>query len=146
MKVKGLDGKAYTWNLVGYVPNNDSTRPRSSLHKAVRQLLQKLYPLDRILEELPLPGSGGLFIDFFVPGERLVVEAHGVQHYEFVQHFHQNPLGFINAKKRDRRKRDWINLNGLKLVELPYNENEDAWRNRIINCGTETSSCRETDN
>jgi very-short-patch-repair endonuclease len=132
MKIKGLDGKLHTWSLTNHVPLKDATRPRSELHKQVRELLLELYPIERILEEVPLPGSGGLSADFYIPGSKLIVEAHGRQHYEFVQMFHRDMFGFIEHKKRDKRKREWAEINNITVVELPYNEDINEWRKRIL--------------
>tara|TARA_R100001230_G_C5556573_1_gene82519 strand:- start:421 stop:552 length:132 start_codon:yes stop_codon:yes gene_type:complete len=40
-------------------------------------------------------------------------------------------LGFAKAKKRDREKLEWCELNGITVVELSYEEDEDEWRTRL---------------
>ncbi len=132
MKIIGLDGRTYTWKLQGYVPLLNDDRPRSALHKAAKELLYNIYPLDRILEEVHLPGSGELYVDFFIPTRKLMVEVNGEQHYRFIQYFHQDLIGFLDSKKRDKKKRDWAEINTLQIVELPYNETIAQWRERII--------------
>lgn len=131
MKVNGLDNRVYPWRLTNHVPLNNDSVERSSYHILARELLRTLYPLDRILEELPLPGSYGLTVDFYVPVHKLMVEVHGKQHYEFTPYFHTNIMGFWASKKRDKDKRSWAELNNLYLVELPYNESTEQWRERI---------------
>lgn len=131
MKAIGLNGKEYTWKLIGHVPLGDDERSRSKFHLTARELLTKLFALDRILEEVPLPGSDGLTADFFILAERLMVEVHGQQHYQFVPHFHVDKLGFFASKKRDMNKRKWCELNNICLVELPYQESSDEWAKRI---------------
>lgn len=131
MKVIGLNGREFTWKLVGHVPLGDDEQKRSQFHLAARDLLTKLFPCDRILEEVPLPGSGGLAADFFIPAEMLMVEVHGQQHYNFIPHFHTDRLGFLLSKKRDATKRYWCKLNNICLVELPYNEVPHEWSRRI---------------
>lgn len=131
MKVKGLDNRLYNWKLLNHVPLGDDERNRSKYHLAARQLLTQLFPTDRVLEEVPLPGSGGLTADFLIPAEKLIIEVHGEQHYKYVMHFHGSLLGFIAARKRDMNKKRWCELNGIRLVELPYTEAVDEWRRRI---------------
>jgi hypothetical protein len=97
----------------------------------VRVLLRKLFPFDVRMEEVPLPGSGGLKADFIILSEKLMVEVHGRQHYEFVQHFHRTPEGFREAKQRDANKRKWCDINGIRYVECPYNESVEQWERRI---------------
>jgi hypothetical protein len=135
MKVKGLDGKLHNWKLVGHVPLGDDSRPRSQFHVNARNLLTKIFPADRILEEVPLPGSSGLTADFYIPSQKLMIEVHGEQHYKYVPHFHQNILGFFAAKKRDETKRRWCAINHIALVELNYKENIDEWHQRILSRG-----------
>lgn len=134
MRVTGFDGRVRTWNLSGHdgVPDTGS-----SYHQRARLLLSQLFPTDRRLEEVTLPGSkrrGGrdLRADFFLPMRRLVVEAHGEQHYKFVLDWHKTPLGFIQAQQRDRDKEEWCELNGIGYVALPHWESDDEWSRRIL--------------
>lgn len=131
MKVKGLDGREYTWPPKGHVVNYDDRRKRSEPHLKCRELLREMYPLDRVLEEVPLPGSNKLSADFYLPWRNIVIEVHGRQHYEFVQFFHGTKMNFIDAKNRDLKKIHWCNENNIGVVELPYNENNEEWRERI---------------
>lgn len=133
MKVKGLDGKTYQWKLVGHVPLGDDIQRRSQYHLQARDLLTELFSMDRILEEVPLPGTNGLTADFFIPANKLMIEVHGEQHYQFVPHFHINLLGFFGSKKRDANKRQWCEINNICLIELPHFEETHEWRRRIIN-------------
>jgi hypothetical protein len=131
MKVRGLDNREYAWNLTGLQVNADDLRPRSSLHKAARELLNELYPTSPVLEEVPLPGSGQLKADFYLSRQKLMVEVHGEQHYKFNKHFHGTKANFIDACKRDANKQEWCQINNIKLVVLPHWEDVDGWRTRI---------------
>jgi len=130
MKVKDLKGKWHNWNLSSNVNNSKSARPRSSGHLRARELLKEIYPLDQVLEELPLPGTL-LFCDFFLPLRRLMIEVHGKQHFEFVAYFHGSAEGFVASKKRDSEKTEWASINNLKQVILPDTEGNNEWRRRI---------------
>lgn len=130
MKVRDFNNREYNWPPAGHQPTFDETRPRSELHLRVRALLRQMYPTAGILEEVPLPGSG-LFADFYLPLRKVVVEAHGKQHYEFTPHFHGDRRNFIAGQNRDQKKRDWCYMNNIRVVILPYSENEDEWRERI---------------
>lgn len=137
MKVEGLNGREYVWNFSKY-HKRKKRGGKSKHHEAVRALLLELFPSERYYEEVTLPGTRTragdklLFADFFVPGLSLVVEVHGRQHYEYVPHFHKTKMGFVNAKRRDREKKEWCELNGFAYAELPYNE-EDEWKTLILN-------------
>tara|TARA_R100000656_G_scaffold123878_1_gene100949 strand:- start:170 stop:445 length:276 start_codon:yes stop_codon:yes gene_type:complete len=88
-----------------------------------------MYPTQRILEEVPLPGTR-LFADFYIPDRQIIIEVHGRQHYEFVAHFHGSRMGFLQSKANDDLKREWCVLNNIQLIVLPYDKKDD-WRTYI---------------
>lgn len=135
MRVKGLDNREYP-----FTPKSKSKNKESSGHSIARELLKELYPNYSILEEIELPGTKldmkkNLYADFYIPGMKLIIEIHGRQHYEFTPFFHKNIYDFYNSKKRDRRKIDWCDINGITYIELPDSESKDEWRRRIGNAG-----------
>lgn len=131
MKVVDLSGKTHTLSLKEYQVGLNDTRPRSKGHLNARGLLRKLFPLDVIAEEVPVPGEH-LFLDFFLPGRKMVVEVQGEQHDSYTPFFHKTTVKFYQSKGRDRRKAEWCEYNNFKLIELPDNEDEQAWLKRLI--------------
>jgi hypothetical protein len=132
MKVQGLDGRQHSWSLTGYRVNANSTRPRSTYHLAARSLLTEMFPVIPILEEVWLPGSGNLRLDFYLPQKKMAVEVHGEQHYgEAVHYFHRGKGGFNVAMHNDGKKREWCELNDIRLVVLKYSDGEDEWKRQI---------------
>lgn len=131
MIVYDLDGNEYNWQLVGHKIN--IARAKSSLHLRARALLSQLYPTLQILEEVPINvhRSEVLYLDLYLPLKKLCVETHGPQHYKFVAHYHNNALGFMRHKKRDREKQEWCEINGITLVELPFDESDEQWLNKL---------------
>jgi hypothetical protein len=132
MKVVDFNGNKYSWPPKGYEVNFDDIRPRSELHLRCRELLRKLYPTQPILEEVPIPGEN-LFCDFYLPRRNMVIECNGEQHYTFMRHFHGTYTSFAKHKARDERKLQWCNINNIKFIVLPYNENDEQWQKKIIN-------------
>lgn len=137
MKVLGINGIEYVWNLSEYDIFNDDKRKRSKYHIRARQLLKELFNSYRILEEVKLPGSterykkSVLYLDFYIPTIKLAIEVHGQQHYEYSPFFHKSRADFLKSKARDEDKIDWCQLNDIKLITLKYSESEDEWRKRI---------------
>lgn len=137
MKVKGINGKDYVWNLTDYDVFYDDNRKRSKYHIRARNLLKETYHSYRILEEVKLPGStelhrkSVLYLDFYIPSIRLAVEVHGEQHYEYKPFFHKSKADFLKAKARDEDKIAWCELNDINIIILKYSESEDEWRERI---------------
>lgn len=137
MKVVGINGKEYVWNLTGYNVFNDDGRKRSKYHLRARNLLKEIYNSYRILEEVKLPGSTALhrksvlYLDFYIPTINKAFEVHGQQHYEYCEFFHKSRADFIKGQARDEDKRTWCELNGIDLITLKYSESDDEWRKRI---------------
>lgn len=137
MKVIGINGKEYIWNLADYNVFNDDKRKKSKFHIRARNLLKELFHSYRILEEVKLPGStelhrkSVLYLDFYIPSIKLAVEVHGKQHYEFCAFFHRSKADFLKAKARDEDKITWCELNDIRLITLKYTESDDEWRQRI---------------
>ncbi len=133
-RVMGLDGRERQWKLRRRAVTEDQTAGKSAPHLLVRALLRRLYPFEARLEEVYLPGSNGLTADFYLPGQQLIVEAHGRQHFEFVSHFHKDRIGYLRAQQRDRQKQDWCELNDILYCALPDDESEAEWEGRIRGC------------
>tara|TARA_B100000315_G_scaffold84248_1_gene77230 strand:+ start:114 stop:1271 length:1158 start_codon:yes stop_codon:yes gene_type:complete len=60
-------------------------------------------------------------IDIYIPSKNIGIEYNGEQHYRPVDWFGGNE-GFLNQQKRDERKRDLCETNGLPLIEWRFNE------------------------
>lgn len=139
MKVFGINGKEYVWNLSNYDVKNDNTRKRSQYHIRARLLLKDIYNSYRILEEVKLPGStakhkkGVLYLDFYIPQIKKAFEVHGQQHYEYSPFFHKTRADFLLAKAKDEDKIEWCELNDIDLVVLKYSDTDEEWRKQIEN-------------
>jgi very-short-patch-repair endonuclease len=139
MKVCGINGKEYIWNLSGYDVKANSTRKRSKYHLRARELLKDIYHSYRILEEVKLPGStathrkGVLYLDFYIPQIKKAIEVHGQQHYEYNAFFHKSKADFILSKAKDEDKIAWCELNGIAIVTLKYSDLDEQWRQQIEN-------------
>ena len=135
MKALGLDEQYHNWKITGHIPKNNDGRGRSEYHLRARSLLKKIFPTCQILEEIPAPVRKGqvLYLDFFLPLHNLCIEVHGEQHYKFIPFYHGSSLGFAKSKKRDREKLEWCKINGIVVVEFPYNEDDNDWERRIKN-------------
>lgn len=137
MKVKGINGKEYIWNLTGYNVFDDDKRKRSKYHVRARNLLKEIFNSYRILEEVKLPGStelhrkSVLYLDFYIPSIKLAVEVHGEQHYDYSPFFHKSKADFLKSKARDEDKIAWCELNDINIIVLKYSESEHEWRQRI---------------
>lgn len=116
MKLKDLSGKEYHLDIRSVkFPMRSEASCKSKIQYQCGQIIQKRFPFDIILEEIPVPGER-LFIDFFIPTRRLAFEIQGGQHEKFSQFFHGTTRGFEESKARDIRKKEWCELNNITLI------------------------------
>lgn len=132
MKVKGLDGRVYGWSFHGCNVGKVDEVPRSGLHLKVRACLKGLFPTESILEEVSLPGSGGLSADFYLPVRKTIVEAHGEQHFRMIAFFHHDRAGWTRQQKLDRNKLEWAAINNIRLVSLHHDEDLQQWTDKLL--------------
>jgi hypothetical protein len=136
MKIIGLDQKEYAWNITKY---NESHENCSIPHSRARILLHNLFPYDQIYEEVVIPGikteinNRPLLLDFYIHFHRIAIEVQGEQHHKHIQFFHHNKLEYFRSRKLDSLKRQWCRINGITLVELPYNMSDQDWEHTIKN-------------
>jgi len=97
---------------------------RGKFQSEVGDILSELYPGDVICEEFPCSGEN-LALDFFVPRKKVAVEVQGRQHHQFVEFFHGDKAGFDKQKARDRRKQEWCEINGIRLVKIDTGEDRE---------------------
>lgn len=60
--------------------------------------------------------------DFYIPSKNIIIEFHGIQHYEFVKYFHKNPEEFKNRMLRDAMKENYAKENGFKYIVIKYTD------------------------
>ncbi len=139
MRVTGINGREYAWNLTSYSVDANDKRKRSKFHVRARKLLKTIFHSYRILEEVKLPGStashrkGVLYLDFYLPQIMMAIEVHGQQHYKYTPFFHKNKADFAIAKAKDEDKISWCELNKIDIIILKYSDSDEQWREQIEN-------------
>lgn len=64
--------------------------------------------------------NGKYRFDFYLPYERVIIEVHGAQHYEYTKSFYQKESDFKKAQERDRRKISYCLARNIKIYCIPY--------------------------
>jgi len=90
--------------------------------KELLEIVQKIFPNQRIELEYNIAARGALFLDLYLPRLKLAFEFDGDQHGRFVEHFHKDRQGFINARKRDFEKERLCEEQGITLIRIKYGE------------------------
>ena len=95
----------------------------SKLCDQVFSVVKELFPQAKLRREVPVTFRGQkLFLDIFVPQFNLVIEVHGKQHDEFIEHFHVDAAGFKASKRRDALKEEWASEQGYIMIILRENQ------------------------
>lgn len=73
-------------------------------------------------------------IDIAIPDQKVAIEYHGRQHFEYIEHFHKNYDNFVRGKARDLQKKEHILKNGWCYIEFTYHDKltEDTISTRIF--------------
>lgn len=129
MLYKDLNGEQHK---VNFARKRNRERAKSKLHEKALSIIKELVPLTIVCEEVPIKIKRGktLYLDIFLPDYNIAIEVHGKQHYEFVKAFHGYAHRFGRAQLNDTLKREWCELNGIRIIELKYNEIGE-WADRI---------------
>ena len=86
------------------------------------EIVKQLFPNQRIEFEHNVADRGALFLDIFLPRLDLAFEYDGIQHFQYIEHFHGDRMGFAKARKRDAEKDDACENKGITLIRVAYNE------------------------
>lgn len=123
-RLHALDIRPSKW------PRRSEADCKSHLQWTVSQKIDELFPRDVILEEFHVPGEN-LYIDFFLPRKRIAVEVHGAQHYCYSEFFHGSKELFKQSQERDRRKKNWCEINNIRYIEIRFDDDEETVINKL---------------
>ncbi|MEH6938331.1 hypothetical protein V7056_10780 [Bacillus sp. JJ664] len=62
--------------------------------------------------------------DIIIPSQNLIIEVHGIQHFEFHEHFHRTEAGFRKEQENDRNKKEYAERLGYFFMVIDYREHE----------------------
>lgn len=93
-------------------------KSRSKIQFNSKQKLKKIWENHVVFEEFPVAGSKMSF-DFYNANKKIAIEVQGRQHTKYVPFFHgKNKINFISQMRRDHQKREFCNINEIKLIEV----------------------------
>jgi very-short-patch-repair endonuclease len=130
MRVLGLDGKYKKISFFQNKSPDDDSMYKSKYHLLARNIIRGIFG-DQIYEEVHIPGEG-FYLDFFLPGRKIIVEVNGQQHYTQNNFFHKDKSDFLKQKRNDKKKKEFAEINGFSFVELAFNESEEEWKNKLL--------------
>ena len=96
-------------------------KSRSKIQFKVKQFLKNYWENQIVYEEFPVYGSR-MTVDIVNATKRIAIEGQGRQHKEFNKFFHKTRGNYLESIKRDHLKRQWLEKNNFKLIEIEEEE------------------------
>lgn len=91
---------------------------RSKRQFTVKQFIKSEWKNQVVFEELPVAGTK-MSLDFYNATKKIAIEVQGAQHTKYVPHFHNNQkINFFHQLRRDKQKKEFCEINGIKLIEI----------------------------
>ncbi len=131
MKFLSTNGRLHSLDLrPSKWPRRSEENCKSHLQWTVSQQIDKVFPKEIVLEEFHVPGEK-LYADFFLPRKRIIIEVHGAQHYCYSEFFHGSKELFKQSQERDKRKKEWCEINNITYVEIRFDDTEQDIINKL---------------
>ena len=116
MRLYNVYGKLQSKQVTRFLVDWDKPC-RSKVQFKTKQFLKKFWENQVVYEEFPVYGTK-MKVDILNATKKIAVEANGIQHGEFVEHFHTHPANYLKSIRRDWKKTEWLESNGFDLIEI----------------------------
>ena len=121
MRLYNIHGKLQNKNVRKYLIDWES-KSRSKVQTKVKNFLQPHWENHVVYEEFPVYGTR-MHVDIVNVTKKIAIEVQGKQHTSFNKFFHNNSrLNYLNSIKRDVQKREWLEKNRFKVIEIEEDE------------------------
>ena len=117
MRLYNIHGKLQNRNVAKFLIKWGG-KSRSLIQKEVKKFLKTYWENQVVYEEFPVYGTR-MKVDILNATKKIAIEVNGPQHNSFNKFFHNNSrMSYLNSIKRDYQKREWLEKNKFKIIEL----------------------------
>jgi hypothetical protein len=117
MRLYNINGKLQSRNVSKYLIKWEG-KSRSLIQKEVKKFLKTYWENQVVYEEFPVYGTR-MKVDILNATKKIAVEVNGPQHSSFNKFFHNNSrMNYLESIKRDYQKREWLEKNNFKIIEV----------------------------
>jgi len=120
MTLLDIKGRLVSKNSTRFLIKWDE-KSRSKIQFKVKQFLKPFWKTQIVYEEFPVYGTQ-MKVDILNATHKIAIEVNGIQHEEFSEFFHGHPVNYLKSFNRDSLKRNWLEENGFKLIEIRQSE------------------------
>ena len=123
MRLYDIKGRLRSKNVSKFLIDWDK-KSRSKIQFKTKKFLELFWGNHIVYEEFPVFGTRQK-VDILNATIKVAVEVQGKQHSSFNKFFHSNSRSkYLESIKRDVTKRQWLEANNYKLIEVEENEIE----------------------
>ena len=94
---------------------------KSKIQFKVKEFLKPYWKNHIVYEEFPVYGTR-MKVDIVNATKKIAIEVQGRQHKEFNKFFHKTRANYLASIKRDQQKREWLEKNNFKVIEVEEEE------------------------
>jgi len=117
MRLYNINGKLQSRNVSKYLIKWGG-KSRSLIQREVKKFLKTYWKNQVVYEEFPVYGTR-MKVDILNATKKIAVEVNGPQHSSFNKFFHKNSrMNYLESIKRDYQKREWLEKNNFKIIEV----------------------------
>ena len=121
MRLYNVYGKLQSRKVSKYIIDWGA-KSKSNIQFKTKQFLKPYWQNHIVYEEFPVYGTR-LKVDFINATKKIAIEVNGTQHSKFNKFFHGNSRAkYLESIKRDVKKKEWLELNNFKIIEIEQNE------------------------
>lgn len=110
----------------------DHRKKMSKGQTVLTSIVKKLLPGEKVINEYHI--GQRLKLDVYCPKYKIAAEYHGIQHFRYVERFHDSKEDFLEGQKRDLKKMQLCKDNKIALIVFRYDDKltEEIVYNRIL--------------
>ena len=121
MRLYDIKGRLRSKNVMKYLIDWDK-QSRSKIQFKTKKFLEPFWKGHIVFEEFPVFGTRQK-VDILNATIKIAIEVQGKQHSAFNKFFHSNSRSkYLESIKRDVLKREWLETNKYKLIEVEEDE------------------------
>ena len=120
MRLYNIYGNLVKKSVSQYIVDWDG-KSRSNIQFETKQFLKQFWKNHIVYEEFPVYGSL-MKVDIVNATMRIAVEVNGAQHNQFHYFHNKSPAKYLKSIKNDIQKREWLEKNNFKVVEINHDE------------------------
>ena len=112
------------YNEIGYINNHQNSNEGIDVLSIISEILGSECIQEKTFKDLIGFGGRKLYYDGFFESYNLLVEYNGIQHFTFINKYHNDKISLAHQVANDNLKMAYAINNGFKFITIPYGCND----------------------